>query len=210
MYQQSSYGGGGSGGDFSSFNQDSNVGYGQGVSAGADYGASEFGGGRFENIVGSEPVEPPVDLNRFGFRRAVVGESVAINVEESDWILAKVVSYDRNYGSYKLVDADADAQGKQYALSQDRVRTLFFNANHGHTNNNSPKLLLNKGDIIHAIYPDTTSFYEATVVRPPRIDVTQVTGGTVGVYFKDDHDEFGNIPERPVYLSSVMVLGVHR
>ena len=104
------------------------------------------------------------------------------------------------------MDADVDAQGKQYALSEERVRCLFFNLLHGHVNNSSPKLQLSKGELIHAIYPDTTSFYEATVVRQPQIDVRETNGGYVLVHFKDDHDETGFLPERAVYLNGVMRL----
>jgi len=57
-----------------------------------------------------------------------------------------------------------------------------------------------------AVYPDTTSFYEATVAKPAKIDLKSGAGGVVEVNFKDDHDEFGIIPERPVFLHQVLLL----
>jgi hypothetical protein len=63
---------------------------------------------------------------------------------------------------------------------------------------------LTKGDIIFAVYPDTTSFYQCTVVQAPRKSAV-ASGQTVTVNFVDDSDEFGVTPDRPVLLKHVML-----
>jgi len=61
---------------------------------------------------------------------------------------------------------------------------------------------LSRGDVIYAVYPDTTSFYQATVVQPPR----KAQGGShfVTVNFVDDSDEHGVTHEKAVLLKHVM------
>jgi SGF29 tudor-like domain len=61
---------------------------------------------------------------------------------------------------------------------------------------------LTKGDIVFAVYPDTTSFYQATVVQAPR---KQGVGGQyVMVNFVDDSDEFGITHDKAVPIEHVM------
>ena len=48
---------------------------------------------------------------------------------------------------------------------------------------------LNRGDTIYAVYPDTTSFYQATVVEMTK--KVQGKDPLVLVHFKDDGDEHG-------------------
>ena len=62
---------------------------------------------------------------------------------------------------------------------------------------------LTKGEEVLAVYPDTTSFYTATVTQPPR------RGGAAGptcccVQFVDDADETGITPDRQVPLRYVI------
>lgn len=55
---------------------------------------------------------------------------------------------------------------------------------------------LRSGDSVFAVYPDTTSFYPATVVQTPK-----KSGGAttfVMVKFIDDADEFGQTHEKAV------------
>ena len=61
---------------------------------------------------------------------------------------------------------------------------------------------LARGDIIYAVYPDTTSFYQATVVKPPQ----KVSGGDsfVMVNFKDDGDEHGITHDKAVLMQHIM------
>jgi hypothetical protein len=61
---------------------------------------------------------------------------------------------------------------------------------------------LSKGDTVYAVYPDTTSFYRASVVQAPRR-----TGGAnafVMVNFVDDSDEFGVTHDKAVNLKHVI------
>lgn len=59
-----------------------------------------------------------------------------------------------------------------------------------------------KGDVIYAVYPDTTSFYQATVAQCPK----KVAGGDsfVLVNFKDDGDENGITHDKAVLMKHIM------
>lgn len=61
---------------------------------------------------------------------------------------------------------------------------------------------LSRGDTVFAVYPDTTSFYQATVVQIVR----KVGGGGsfVMVNFVDDSDEHGVTHDKAVLLHHVM------
>jgi hypothetical protein len=61
---------------------------------------------------------------------------------------------------------------------------------------------LGKGDVIYAVYPDTTSFYQATVVQVPR---KANPGAFVMVNFVDDSDEFGVTHDKAVPLKYIMM-----
>ena len=64
---------------------------------------------------------------------------------------------------------------------------------------------LRTGEIIFAVYPDTTTLYQATVVQPPR---RMQNAGTyqsfVMVHFKDDSDEHGVTLPKAVLMKHVM------
>ena len=61
---------------------------------------------------------------------------------------------------------------------------------------------LSKGDVVFAVYPDTTSFYQATVVQAPRKQ--GVIGQFVMVNFVDDSDEFGITHDKAVPIQYIM------
>ena len=61
---------------------------------------------------------------------------------------------------------------------------------------------LSKGDVIYAVYPDTTSFYQATVVQTTR---KNTTGDFVMVNFLDDSDEYGVTHDKAVPLKHIML-----
>jgi SGF29 tudor-like domain len=61
---------------------------------------------------------------------------------------------------------------------------------------------LGKGDIIFAVYPDTTAFYQATVVQAPR---KSGGGSFVMVNFVDDGDEHGITHDKAVPIQHVML-----
>ena len=54
-----------------------------------------------------------------------------------------------------------------------------------------------RGDAVYAVYPDTTSFYRATVSTPQ-------FNGFVMVQFKDDWDANGVTHEKAVLMAHVM------
>ena len=75
---------------------------------------------------------------------------------------------------------------------------------------------LRPGDEVYAVYPDTTSFYPATIVQAPRRQGGGAGGSGSGssgggatqfcmVHFVDDSDEFGVTHDKAVPLAHVML-----
>jgi hypothetical protein len=102
---------------------------------------------------------------------------------DSEWILAKIQSYDKSSKMYILSDEDI-AEDKVYTLPSSRV--IVLNKSHNYT----------RGDTVYAVYPDTTSFYLATV--------SSYKNNFVMVHFRDDGDEFGVTHEKAVPVWLVM------
>jgi len=115
--------------------------------------------------------------------------AIQVTPNSPDWILAKVISHDTKTGMYKLSDEDIE-NNKTFTLPESQVVIL------GGVDR------LAKGDIIYAVYPDTTSFYQATVVQAPR----KVSAGEsfVMVNFKDDGDENGITHDKAVLMKHIM------
>jgi len=132
------------------------------------------GSGCFETSTGAQPN----DL-----------AAVQVTPNSPDWILAKVISHDTKTGMYKMSDEDIESN-KNFTLPESQVVIL------GGVDR------LAKGDIIFAVYPDTTSFYQATVVQAPR----KIAGGEsfVMVHFKDDGDENGITHDKAVLMKHIM------
>jgi SGF29 tudor-like domain len=64
---------------------------------------------------------------------------------------------------------------------------------------------LSKGEAVFCVYPDTTSFYQATVVQAPRKNQANTGSGSfVMVNFVDDSDEFGVTHDKAVPLRHVI------
>lgn len=141
---------------------------------------------------------------------------VAIRPNSVDWILAKVISHDPTTGMYTLSDEDADSnKGKcahqihEVILSECpfliHVQLLFpvFVVPQSQVVILAGNDKLSKGDVIFAVYPDTTSLYPATVTNVPKR--TNSNGEMfVIVQFKDDSDEFGITHEKSVPLKYIM------
>jgi hypothetical protein len=67
---------------------------------------------------------------------------------------------------------------------------------------------LRAGDVVYAVYPDTTSFYQATVVQAPRKQPgtgAPSASSFVMVNFVDDSDEFGITHDKAVPLKHIML-----
>ncbi|VEU34549.1 unnamed protein product [Pseudo-nitzschia multistriata] len=107
-----------------------------------------------------------------------------------DWILAKVITLDPQTGMYKLSDEDMESN-KVFNLPESQVIILERMKN------------LRIGDVVFAVYPDTTSFYQGTIAQPPR----KAAGGGmfVMVTFVDDEDAAtGKTLDKAVLLKHVM------
>ena len=106
-----------------------------------------------------------------------------------DWILAKIISYNKYTKMYTLSDEDM-ASNEIYTIPERQVRPLLKH------NNNSK---WTKGDEVYAVYPDTTSFYPAVVVN-----CNTRNGHVVTVQFNDDWDASGVIHEKAIPSQHVM------
>lgn len=140
----------------------------------------------------------------FGARIIKPNEICAIRVNpaqmaDTEWILGRVVSYDNDAGVYIISDEDPEAiDKKKFSLPPAQVKAVGYDK-------------IQKNDKVLAVYPDTTSFYHATVTQPPR----KISGSNgnhpsnlfIHVQFQDDSDEFGVTHEKMVVLHHVMRLG---
>jgi hypothetical protein len=116
---------------------------------------------------------------------------VAARISRSDeWILANVVTCDATTQQYEVHDED-DAK-KVVKLPFTYVRRLEDNASD-----------IRRGDVVHCVFPDTTSFYRAVVVKSPKVPSQGQTWEVV-VRFDDDEDETGKAPPRRVPARFVM------
>lgn len=115
--------------------------------------------------------------------------AIQVVLGSPDWILAKVITHDPETGMYKLSDEDTESN-KIFNLPENQVVLLGGLKN------------LSRGDVVFAVYPDTTSFYQATIVQTAR----KVSGGAsfVMVHFVDDSDEHGITHDKAVLLQHVM------
>jgi hypothetical protein len=107
-----------------------------------------------------------------------------------DWILGKVITHDPQTGMFKLSDEDMESN-KVFNLPDSQVIILERMRN------------VRSGDVVFAVYPDTTSFYQGTIAQPPR----KAAGGGmfVMVTFVDDEDAAtGKTLDKAVLLKHVM------
>eukprot|EP00622_Pseudochattonella_farcimen_P000972 FR735566.1.p1 GENE.FR735566.1~~FR735566.1.p1 ORF type:complete len:259 (-),score=38.85 FR735566.1:87-863(-) len=120
---------------------------------------------------------------------AAPGEQIAARPKD-EWILARVQEYDINSGFYTV--SDEDDQTKTYSVSESLV-VLLEGAR------------LTRGEEVYAIYPDTTSFYPATVTFAPRRSASATNGPVFcTVQFRDDENEEGITPDRQIALQYVI------
>jgi hypothetical protein len=97
---------------------------------------------------------------------------------ELDIILGKVLSYNAENGQYSIADVD---DSKRYTITESLIYPLDMAE--------TQKKLM-KGEIVYAIYPDTTSFYPATVVQASRRSAMNAEPVVI-VQFHGDADESG-------------------
>lgn len=129
---------------------------------------------------------------------ARVGEQVAAKVtmidENGSWILASVVSYNKQTDSYQVQDED-EATTKILDLPASRIRRLYDEDSEAHD--------LQKGDRVLAIFPETTSFYRAVISKTPKRNANGSVSEVV-LKFEDDEDDAGRTPHRRVNIRYVL------
>ncbi|KAG7343184.1 SGF29 tudor-like domain containing protein [Nitzschia inconspicua] len=108
----------------------------------------------------------------------------------ADWILAKVISFDPATRMYNLSDEDVESS-KVFNLPESEVIIL------------GGLRSLRTGDVVYAVYPDTTSFYKGTVSQAPRKSAGG--GSVVMISFMDDHDENGITYDKAVQMKHIML-----
>jgi hypothetical protein len=115
------------------------------------------------------------------------GEQVAAKVlktnENGSWILGNILDFNGN--TYEVQDEDDVT--RKVTLGFNEVRRLMDTASH-----------LRRGDEVLAVFPETTSFYRATVVKNPRPPSSVNGNWEVIVKFEDDEDDSGKAPPRRV------------
>jgi SAGA-associated factor 29 len=118
---------------------------------------------------------------------ACAGEQVAAKVSRSDengsWILGNILDFNGAY--YEVQDEDDTTRKMRLAISD--VCRLEDSAAH-----------LRRGDRVLAVFPETTSFYRAEVVKNPKAPGHSSGQWEVVVRFEDDEDETGKAPPRRV------------
>jgi len=160
--------------------------------------------GQYETMIATSGAQPD-DL-----------AAIQVSPNSPDWILAKVISHDDHNGMYTLSDEDIESNKSAFithAFVVGRLRQFHLTIHSfillsAFTLPESQVVILggvdkvNRGEIIYGVYPDTTSFYQATVVEMPK----KIPGKDVLVlvHFKDDGDENGITHAKAVPMKHVM------
>ena len=104
--------------------------------------------------------------------------------EDGAWILGNVLDYNPMTQTYMVQDED----------DVNRVLTMGF---HDVRRLDDSSSNLRRGDQVLAVFPETTSFYNAVVVKTPKLQHSSNCLEVV-VKFDDDEDENGRNPARRV------------
>lgn len=113
------------------------------------------------------------------------------HTETRDWLLGSIVSYSAETEKYTVLDADDSERnhGKKYAIPRDHFTPLptcipaVFNRD----------TVFSKGRTVYALFFNTTCFYRAKVIAPPRS-----TDDYYLLEFEEDEDEAGALRRRRV------------
>jgi len=106
-----------------------------------------------------------------------------------DWILATVKKYSPEEDEYDVVDEDDPL--KLIRLKRNRVRRLEDGIG-----------MLQKGDPVLAVFPDTTSFYRGRISKP--VKNRGIGMAEIFVQFFEDADVSGRTPHRRVPPKHIM------
>lgn len=104
--------------------------------------------------------------------------AMADSVADKSMILGRVICYHADTGAYDILDVD---DSKKYLLPERQVIVLDLIES---------QRRLSKGELVFALYPDTTSFYPAVVSSAPR-RTAMGTEPSVIVQFCGDEDANG-------------------
>lgn len=83
--------------------------------------------------------------------------------DESNWILGEVLHFNHSNGKYEVDDVDEEEK-KRHTLSRRRVVPLPLMRANPETD---PDALFEKGDLVLALYPQTTCFYRGVIGKTP-------------------------------------------
>lgn len=130
-----------------------------------------------------------------GYRGPEVGAEVAVktsfNCNDSSIILGRVTSYSAETGMYDI--SDYDDENKLYKVFQTQVIILEVDATRR----------IAKGEYVYAMYPDTTSFYPAVVIKSSNKGINSTETSCI-VQFVGDADENGFTPTLTVLTRYVI------
>lgn len=133
------------------------------------------------------PVLPPLitkssSLIGFGSNGNLAGAEalVASSIAEKFMMLGRVICYHADSGQYDILDVD---DSKKYLLPERQVIVLDLIES---------QRKLCKAETVFALYPDTTSFYPATVSAAPRRSAMGAEPSVI-VQFNGDEDPTGKL-----------------
>lgn len=133
------------------------------------------------------PVLPPLitkssSLVGFGSNGNLAGAEalVASSIAEKFMMLGRVICYHADSGQYDILDVD---DSKKYLLPERQVIVLDLIES---------QRKLCKAETVFALYPDTTSFYPATVSAAPRRSAMGAEPSVI-VQFNGDEDPTGKL-----------------
>ena len=109
--------------------------------------------------------------------------------DESNWILAEVVRFNHSANKYEIDDIDEE-QKEKHLLSRRRVVPLPVMRANPETN---PEGIFEKGDLVLALYPQTTCFYRGIIGKRP-----ETAHEDYLVLFEDSSYPEGYSPALPV------------
>ncbi|KAK1290087.1 hypothetical protein QJS10_CPB18g00635 [Acorus calamus] len=131
------------------------------------------------------------------------GERVAARVraddaEKDEWLVVKVIHFDRETKEFEVLDEDEDEGNVQRKYKLPMSRIIPF-PKRGEPSSAQDFPL---GSHVLAVYPTTTALYKATVVNPHRKRKTD----DYLLEFDDDEGDDGCLPQRAVPFDEVVAL----
>jgi len=138
--------------------------------------------------------------------RVRAGSQVAAKVSEDgapdEWILARCTKLGEDGRSFTILDEDAgEGEGGLHQLGPASVIAL---PDSSLRNPQAP--VFNTGQAVLAMYPASTMFYRAYVVKPGQWEKAEMRYSSYIVTFDDDQDEGGFPPPRTVNWGHVVPL----